>query len=48
MFKRVLRQLAMLLLAAVAGPVLAGVVTLSGELDDPANAALVASDMGAA
>lgn len=48
MFKRVLRQLAMLLAATVAGPVLAAVVNLSGALDDSSNTALVASDMGAA
>ena len=48
MFQKVLRPLAVLLLAAAAGPVLAAVVTLSGELDDTANTALVASDMGAA
>jgi hypothetical protein len=35
-------------MAIVAGPALAGVVTFTGELDDPANSALVASDMGAA
>jgi hypothetical protein len=48
MFKRVLRQLATLLVGLAAGPVLAAVVNLSGALDNPANTALVASDMGAA
>ncbi len=48
MFDRILRRLAGLLATMVAGPVLAAAVSLSGELDDPANTALVASDMGAA
>jgi hypothetical protein len=48
MFNRVLRRLAVTLLAMLAGPVLAAVVNLSGALGDPTNTALVASDMGAA
>lgn len=48
MFKRVLRPLAPLFVAMIAGPALAAVVNLSGALDDTANTALVASDMGTA
>jgi hypothetical protein len=43
-----LRRAAIALLAATAGPALAGIITFSGALGDASNAALVASDMGAA
>ncbi|WIT14199.1 DVUA0089 family protein [Paucibacter sediminis] len=48
MFNRISRGLTGPLLALLAGPALAAVVSLSGKLDDPSNTALVASDMGAA
>jgi hypothetical protein len=48
MIDRFLGRAAVLVLATLAGPVVAGVVTFSGELDDAANTALVASDMSAA
>ena len=48
MFNKFLPGLVALLMASVAGPALAAVVTFTGKLDDPANPALVASNMGAA
>lgn len=48
MFCRCVRPLAALALATFAGPLLAGVLTLSGSLGDTGNTALVASDLGAA
>ena len=48
MFNKFLRRVAALVLATMAGPVLAAAVTFSGQLDDAGNAALVASDLGAA
>lgn len=47
MIYRLLRRVAVLLLATAAGHALAGVVTLSGNLGDSANSALVASDLSA-
>ena len=43
-----LRRTAIVMMATIAGPALAGVVTFSGKLGDATNAALVASDLGAA
>lgn len=48
MINTILQQLAGLLMVMFAGPLLAAAISLSGALDDPANTALVASDMGAA
>lgn len=48
LYDRCLQPVAALALAVFAGPVLAGLVTLNGSLADPANAALVASNMSAA
>lgn len=48
MHHRLRQRLAALAIATLAGPALAGVVTLSGNLGDPTNTALVASDMGPA
>ena len=48
MFYKLLRGAVALGLATIAGSVFAGVTTLSGALDDSANTALVASDLGPA
>lgn len=48
MFDHLIRRTAAWALPLLAGPALAGVVTLQGALDDPLNTALVASDLGAA
>lgn len=48
MFDKLLRRAVALGLATIAGPVFAGVIALSGKLDDSANTALVASDLGPA
>lgn len=48
MFDKLLRRALALGLAVIAGPVFAGVTTLSGKLDDSTNTALVASDLGPA
>lgn len=47
MFKRLGLRAAFLALAIAVGPVFADVVTFGGNLGDPANAALVASDLSA-
>lgn len=48
MIYRLLRRVAVLVLATAAGSALAGAVTFSGNLGDAANGALVASDLSAA
>lgn len=48
MFNSVLRRLCVVALAALAGPVLASVVSFSGSLGDSGNTALVGSDLGPA
>ena len=48
MFYKLLRGAVALGLATIAGSVFAGVTTLSGALDDSANTALAASDLGPA
>lgn len=48
MFDKCFSRAVALILMTVAGPALAGVVTLSGALGDAANTALAASDLGSA